>query len=359
LAQRYACGDAELFVGQGEVPVTRVARTTAVCAVALLGVGLLTAGIAAAGQPCSRTIRSVEDARAAITAAAPGDMLCFAGADLADVDLTMIRSGTATAPISLVSDGRTTVHQLHILADHVVIQGFTIIGGGELLLEGVGIVAQKNTVHDTQRGGIVCASCTDSIIESNTVTHVATTGISISGQRITVRENVVSETVAGTDGEADGVRFFGNGHRIISNMIRDLSGSGSPSSAHPDCFQTFDTGHPPTFDAEVVGNVCQNVEEHCLIATGDERGNGDAPAGAKSVTFIGNTCTTSGDQAVSLRRWPNADVRKNRFDGPHLKRGVLITNGSTGCTAEDNTTASDVPAVEIDDSSRPGFNSPF
>jgi hypothetical protein len=331
-----------------------------VCAVALLGAGLLTAGIAAAGiatagQPCSRTIHTVDDARAAITAAAPGDTLCFAGADLADVDLTMIRSGTGAAPISLVSDGRTTVHQLHILADHVVIQGFTIAGGGELLLEGTGIIAQKNTVHDTQRGGIICASCTDSGIESNTVTQVATAGISISGQRITVRENFVSEAVAG----ADGVRFFGNGHQIISNVIRDLSASGPPDPAHPDCFHTFDVGHPPTFDVAIVGNACQSVDENCLTAAGDERGNGDAPAGFRSVTFIGNTCATSGDQAVSLRRWPNADVRKNRFDGPNLKRGVLISTGSTGCTAKDNTTARDVPAVEIDDSSRPGFNSPF
>ncbi|HWR48616.1 MAG TPA: hypothetical protein VN327_13550, partial [Pseudonocardiaceae bacterium] len=143
-------------LGPGAVPVARGARTMSVCSVALVGLGLLTpglltlglltAGIASAGQPCTRTIRSVEDARAALTAAAPGDMLCFLGADLADVDLTLTRSGTANAPISLVSDGHTIVHQLHILADHVVIQGFTIAGGGELLLEGTGIIAQKNTV---------------------------------------------------------------------------------------------------------------------------------------------------------------------------------------------------------------------
>ena len=346
-------------MGHGVVLVTAVARTMAVSCVALLGVGLLTAGVASAGQPCTRTINSVDDARAAITAAGPGDVLCFVGVDLADVDLTMTRSGTANAPISLVSDGHTTVHQLHILADHVVIQGFTIVGGGELLLEGIGIMAQKNTVRDTQRGGIICASCTDSTIESNTVTHVATTGISVSGQRITVRENLVSALVPGADGDAVGVRFFGNGHRIISNMIRDISASGSPASPHPDCFQTFDTGHSPTFDVEIVGNTCQNVGYNCLIATGDESGNGDAPAGTRSITFIGNTCVTNDDQAVSLRRWPNVDVRKNKLFGPNLKRGILLTNGSTRCTAKDNTTASDVPTVEIDDSSRPGFNNPF
>ena len=177
------------------MPASRIARTMSVCSAALLGLGLLPAGVASAGPSCTHTIRGVEDARAAINTAVAGDMLCFLGADLADVDLTMSRSGTAQAPISLVSDGRTTIHQLHILADHVVIQGFTITGGGELLLEGTGIIAQKNTVRDTQRGGIVCASCIDSTIEANTVTHAATTGISISGQRVTVRENLVTATV--------------------------------------------------------------------------------------------------------------------------------------------------------------------
>ena len=339
--------------------MTRVARTMSVCAAALLAGGLLTARVASAEEPCTRTINDIDEARAALNAVAPGDMLCFFGSDLANVDLTLTKSGTAKDPINLVSDGHVTVHQLHVLADHVIVQGFTIVGGGELLLAGTGIVVQKNTVHDTQRGGIICANCTDSIIEANTVLHAAMTGISISGQRITVRENRVSETVAGGDGDADGVRFFGNGHRIISNSIENITASGSPGASHPDCFQTFDTGHSATFDVDIVGNACQNVAENCLVATGDESGNSEAPAGAPSITFIGNDCVTNGDQAVNLRRWPNVDVRKNHLFGPNLKRAVLITNGSTHCTVRDNTTRSDVSAVEIDTSSRPGFNSPF
>lgn len=348
----------------GVVPVTRAGRTVSVCSVTLLGLtllglGMVTTGVASADQPCTRTIRGVEDARAAIIAATPGDTLCFLGVDLADVDLTMTRSGTAAAPINLVSDGHTIVHQLHVLADHIVIQGFTIASGGELLLEGTGIRAQKNTVRNTQRGGIICASCIDSTIESNTVTHAATTGIFVSGQRVTVRENLVIATVPASGSDADGVRFFGTGHRIISNLVQDIAPSGSPSSAEHDCFRTFDAGHPPTFDVEIVGNTCQNIGENCLIATGDESGNKEAPINSRSITFIGNTCVTNSDQSVSLRHWPHVDMLKNKLAGPNLKRGILITNGSTGCTVKDNTTASGVPPVETDDSSRPGFNSPF
>lgn len=337
----------------------RVARTAAVWSVALLGLGLLPAG-AAADQSCTYTISTLEDARAGLTAAAPGDMLCFVGPGLADVDLTLTRSGTPDAPISLVSDGRSTVHQTRILADHVIIRGFTMVGGGELLLSGVGITAQKNTIRDTERAGIVCSPCTDSVLESNTVTRAATTGIFISGQRITVRENLVSETVPGDDGDADGIRFFGDGHRIISNSVRDILAAGSSQfSSAPDCLQTLDTARPPTFGIVIVGNACENVAGNCLTAAGDESGNSDAPDGTVSITFIGNTCVTNGDQAVSLRSWPDVDVRKNKHFGPSLKRGVLITDGSTGCTVKDNATASGIPAVEIDDSSRPGFNSPF
>jgi parallel beta-helix repeat protein len=331
-------------------------RSAGLLGAALVSAGLITGGVASAGPPCSYTIANLEQARSAITAAAPGDVLCFAGVNLGDVDLTVVRSGTAAAPITLVSDGQTTVHQLHIIADHIRIQGFTIVGGGELLLEGTGIVAQKNTVRNTGRGGIICASCTDSTIESNTVTHATTAGISISGQRITVRENLVSLTVPADDGDADGVRFFGNGHRILSNVIQNIPASGS---AHPDCFETFDTGHPATFDVEIVGNACQHVAENCLVATGDERGNGDAPVGSRSIMFTGNTCATDGDQGVYLRRWADVDMHKNAFSGPKLKRGILISAASTGCTASDNTVTGNVPAVEIDPSSRQGFNSPF
>ncbi|MGH4010318.1 MAG: right-handed parallel beta-helix repeat-containing protein [Pseudonocardiaceae bacterium] len=343
--------------------MTRVARSVSLCAVALLGLVLPVAGSASAGQDsgqpqtgCTRTITEAGEVHAALGAATPGETLCFTGADLANTDLTMTRSGTADAPIRLVSDGRTTVHEVHIIADHVLIQGFTIVGGGELLLAGSGITAQKNTIHDTQRGGIVCATCIDSTIESNTVAQVSAIGISISGQRVTVRRNLVTATVAGNGGDADGVRFFGNGHRIISNTIRDISAGDQPAPAQPACFHTLDTGRPATFDIEIVGNACSNVDEHCLIATGDESGNGDAPAGSRSITFTGNTCAANGDQAVTLRRWPNVDLRKNKLFGSNLKRGILISQGSTGCTVRNNTTAGDVPTVEIDDASRPGFH---
>ncbi|MGH3803667.1 MAG: right-handed parallel beta-helix repeat-containing protein, partial [Pseudonocardiaceae bacterium] len=267
---------------------------------------------------CTRTITRSDEVATAVKTASPADTLCFTGGDLVDADVTMSRSGTSDAPIRLVSNG-ATVYNVRITADHIVIEGFTVAGGDGLLLEGAGITAQHNTIRDTQRSGIACMPCTDSTIASNTVQHASTTGIYITGQRITVNGNTVSETVARDDGDADGVRFFGTGHRITGNTIRDISARGYSAPPHPDCFQTFDHA-PSTFDVVISDNTCQNVDAQCLIATDDQPGSSDAPAGYPSITFVGNTCATTGAQAINLRRWPNVEVRQNRFSGPGLQR---------------------------------------
>jgi hypothetical protein len=196
--------------------------------------------------------------------------VCFSGPDLADADVMVTRSGTAAAPIRLVADELVTVHEVQIKADHVILDGFTITDGGGVLLEGTGLTARNNTVHDTTQGGITCHPCTDSTIESNTMRHVATNGIDITGARITVHANTISNTVPVDGGDADGVRFYSHGHRITDNTIFDISADGYASPPHPDCFQTFDQNRPPTFDVVIPGNTCRNVDAQCLIATGDQ-----------------------------------------------------------------------------------------
>ncbi|HEY6425046.1 MAG TPA: right-handed parallel beta-helix repeat-containing protein [Pseudonocardiaceae bacterium] len=306
---------------------------------------------------CTHTITRADEVPATLSAASRGDLLCFSGSDFTATDVTMATSGTADAPIRLASDGGT-VHSIHVNADNVVVEGFTVAGGDGILLEGAGLTARNNTVHDTQQGGIGCDSCTDSTIESNTVTHVSTVGIEITGQRITVKNNTVSGTVAVNDGDADGMRFFGNGHRITGNTIRDISARGYSAPPHPDCFQTFDH-NPSTFDVVISGNTCRNVDAQCLIATDDQPGDSGAPAGSVSISFVGNICASNGAQAVNLRHWTNVELRQNQISGPHLVRGILIEGGSTGATVIGNTTAGGVPTVEVDDASRPGFrNSP-
>ncbi len=302
---------------------------------------------------CDHTVTRVDDVPAALDNAPPGSTVCFTGHDLAGAEMTMNRSGTAQSPIRLRSEG-ATVRSIHITADHVVVEGFTVVGGDGIFLTGDDLTLSHNIVHDTQRGGITCAPCENSTIESNTVQHVATAGIWISGQRIAVNHNTVSETVARDNGDADGMRFFGDGHRITDNTITDISANGYANPPHPDCFQTYDNNSVPTFDVLIAGNTCRNVDAQCLIATGDQHGNSAAPTGVPSISFVGNTCASNGAQAVNLRRWPNVEIRDNTISGPNVTRGIIIIDGSTGCVVVGNTTSEDRPTLNIDDSSRPG-----
>ena len=348
----------------------RVARPPTGWLVALLGIVVLAAGCTSSpsgpgpsGAPsqqalppkCTHTVTQAGEVAAALDRAAPGDTVCFSGSGLADTDMVVTQSGTDSAPITLAADG-ATVQEVQIKADHVTLQGFTVTGGGGVLLQGTGLTARNNIVHDTEQGGITCDPCTDSTIESNTITHAATNGIDITGQRITVHANSISDTVVGRHGgDADGMRFFGNGHQITDNTVSDISAEGYNRGApHPDCFQTLDNSKPPTFDVTISGNTCRNVDAQCLIATGDQDGNSRAPSGTPSIIFVKNNCANNGAQAVNVRHWPNVVVEQNTFSGPNLTRAVLISEGATGCTVVGNTTTGDRPTVEVDASSRPG-----
>jgi hypothetical protein len=281
----------------------------------------------------------------------PSSTLCFSGGDFGGTDVTVTHSGAAGKPITLVSDG-STVHSIHITAAHVVVEGFTVTGGDGIFLNGADLAILRNAVHDTQRGGITCERCDNATIDSNRVQHVDTVGIWISGQRIEASHNTVSETVARDNGDADGIRFFGHGHRITNNTITDISDHGYANPPHPDCFQTYDSNSPPTFDVLIAGNTCRNVGAQCLIATGDQHSNSAAPTGGPSITFVDNTCVTNGAQAVNIRRWPNVEIRNNKISGPNVTRGIIIIDGSTGCVVIGNSIDGNRPALDIDRSSQ-------
>jgi hypothetical protein len=304
------------------------------------------------GPPrCTATVSQAQQVAAALNSASPGSTVCFTGSDLSGSDVQLSRSGNANAPITLLSQG-ATVGSVHISGDHVVVDGFTVRGGQGLFLRGQDLTVRHNTVQDTQEGGINCSPCSNSDIDSNTVRHAATFGIWISGQKITVTRNTISNTVARNNGDADGMRFFGSGHQITQNNISDISAEGYPNPPHPDCFQTYDGNGPPTYGVLIAGNTCRNVDAQCLIATGDKDSNGDAPTNQPSITFVDNTCASNGAQAINLRRWPNVEIRNNHISGPNITRGIIIIDGSTGCVVVGNTTADGKPTVDIDGSSR-------
>ncbi|HEU0088367.1 MAG TPA: right-handed parallel beta-helix repeat-containing protein [Pseudonocardiaceae bacterium] len=306
---------------------------------------------------CSGTVSDPDQVAAAVRGAQPGDTLCFSGAKLADLVIEMTTSGLPGRPISLIGGG-TTLRSIGVNADHVVVDGFVLAEGDGLNLKGDDLEARNNVVLDATDDGIVCVECVGGTIESNTVWRADGTGIVIDGERSLVRDNTVRESVMREQRDADGVRFFGTGLRLIGNTIRDIKTTDYPErqAPHTDCFQTYDTRDSrPTYDVVIVDNVCENVDVQCLIATSNETRSTEVPTGVTSILFEHNICSVNGSQGILLESFPNVVVRDNTFSGPRY-RAVLLARGSVNGTVVDNTVLGNIPPFEIDDESRPGFH---
>ncbi|MDQ4102921.1 MAG: right-handed parallel beta-helix repeat-containing protein, partial [Actinomycetota bacterium] len=248
---------------------------------------------------CTSTVTQPQLAAAVLARLQPGSTMCVSGDRLADAQLQVTTSGRPGQPITIVSDG-ATVRSMNVRADHVVIQGLRFAEGNGLTMAGRGLVARNNVIYNAAEDGLACLECVETIIESNTVQRADGTGIYLAGEQITARGNTISESIPRTQGDADGIRFFGSGHRLMGNTIKDIKAGGyRDEGPHTDCFQTYNTAEdPPTYDVIIADNVCTNVDVQCLIATANERGAQDAPAGRTAIIFEGNTCEVNGSQAV-------------------------------------------------------------
>ena len=307
---------------------------------------------------CADRIIEPEQASAALAQAQPGSRMCLSGDGLHDAELEVTASGTPQQPITIVADG-ATMRSMNVEADYVIIEGLTLRDGDGLTMAGRGLVARNNVIYNAAKDGLACTNCVDTLIESNTVARADGTGIYLTGQQITVRNNTVSESILRTQGDADGIRFFGVGHRLIGNTIKDIKASGYTDDPrggpHTDCFQTFNTASdPPTYDIVIADNICTNVDVQCLIATAKEGGAQSSPAGQTAIIFENNTCSVNGSQAVLLENFPHVIVRDNTFSGPST-RAVQLGMGSTDCAVIGNIVTGDMRPFEIDRPSRPGF----
>ncbi|MGH4010447.1 MAG: right-handed parallel beta-helix repeat-containing protein [Pseudonocardiaceae bacterium] len=306
-------------------------------------------------EDCANEITEPEQASAVLARAQPGSTVCLSGDAFTDAELEVASSGTRQQPIRIISDG-TTMRSVDVKADYVVIEGLTLKEGDGLTMAGRGLIARDNVIYNAAKDGLVCRGCVEAIIESNTVQRADGTGIFLSGEGITVRNNTVSESVVRTQDDADGIRFFGVGHRLIENTIKDIKASGyGDEGPHTDCFQTYNSDQaPPTYDVVIANNICTNVDVQCLIATNDDRGNRGAPGGPTTIIFEGNTCAVNGSQAVLLRNFSDVVVRGNDFSGPG-DRAVQLTGASNGVAVIDNTVTGQMRPFEIDRQSEPGF----
>jgi hypothetical protein len=220
---------------------------------------------------------------------APGDIVCFSGE--LDALLKITVGGTPEAPVVYRGDGQTVVPGIRAEADNIIIEGFISKGADS-------------------------------------------TGIWARGQNVTVQNNTVTQVYL-TNDDVDGIRFFGDGFRVLNNYVYDLEGNDS-GDAHVDCIQTYATNFPGSSDVLIQGNWCEGIRAQCLMAEGPNDEGGSGKGVSRNWLFDGNYCDSYAKaQSVALEDIQDVTITNNMMVGSGNK-AFALGKGTTGVVVQDN-----------------------
>lgn len=242
-----------------------------------------------------------------VNSAKAGDTVCFSGSSLAGSPLNITTSGTDGAPITIAGDGKTPVKGIRVNANNVVVQGFSVIGA-------------------------------------------AAPGVQLKGGNLTLQSTKIDHP---TGGDYDGIRYFGDGIKILHNHILNITNTGG---AHADCMQTYATTTPTSHSVLISGNRCEKIDNQCLIAQGphSKAGDGSGKGESSGLTFSNNYCDAHASQAVHIDDVQNVTLMSNDIQGK-VQKAFNFINKSTGVKVGCNKLGPGVGnEVMIDKSSKPG-----
>jgi hypothetical protein len=254
------------------------------------------------------------DCRGDADAPQPGDVICYTG-DL-DEPLNITVGGRPDAPIVYSGDGDTRVPGIRAQADHIVIQGFVSDGADS-------------------------------------------TGIWAAGTNVTVQDNTITQ-VRFTENDVDGIRFFGDGARVLHNAVEDLEGTDDVGESHVDCMQSFATSRAGSQNVVIQGNRCEGIRAQCLMAEGPGVADGSGRGVSRNWLFRGNYCDAYAKaQSVAFVDVQDATIADNEMAGKGNKAFALGKN-STGAVVRDNRIDDDYGReVGFDDpSAQQGYQGP-
>jgi nitrous oxidase accessory protein NosD len=285
--------------------------------------GLSMANLPAAGNICgagavrptpltAACTKNVDGAglQAAVDAARPGDRICATGNTA--TRLTVSHSGTPSAPIVVLGDGKAVVKGLTIKADNVMVGGLNLTGA-------------------------------------------AAPGVEMTGNGITLVNNTVASP---RGGDGDGIRFFGSNLRILHNTISDTR---NLDGAHADCMQTFASDSPASQHVLIDSNRCDKIANQCLIAEGPNSSAGDGSGKGRSsdIQFTHNFCDSNASQAVMIDDVQNVSVTDNQITGGNEK-AFAFDNKSTGAKVSGNILGLRIKfEVGMDHTSKLGYLGPL
>src|SRR5262249_32433038 len=204
------------------------------------------------------------------------------GNDFAGIQLMVTASGTDSSPITITGNGDTKVKGIRINASNVIVQGLDVI-------------------------------------------NAAAPGVQLTGNNLTLQDTTIDHP---TGGDYDGIRFFGDGIKILHNRVVNITNT---HGAHADCMQTFATTTPTSHDVLISGNRCEKIDNQCLIAQGphSRAGNGSGNGESTGLTFTNNYCDAHASQAVHIDDVQNVTLTSNDIQG-RVRKAFNLINDSTG-----------------------------
>ncbi len=247
-----------------------------------------------------------------------GDTLIVQAGTYTNQRVNISLSGSSGKPITYQASGKVVMKGFNIQASFINIQGFEIafteyqrwnrsLGAG-IYIKGSNNNIENNYIHDAALIGIMIFGSTsqptissNNIIRNNRLFHNELIGIDVSGRNNTIENNDISSTVQchptltavennasdnpnhlacpnypGVSGlDADGIRFFGQGHIFKGNNIHDIVFNSENITPHIDCFQTWSDGASYETASNIVfaQNSCTNLNKGMYAFTLDGGAN--------------------------------------------------------------------------------------
>ncbi|MGH3766202.1 MAG: right-handed parallel beta-helix repeat-containing protein [Pseudonocardiaceae bacterium] len=189
------------------------------------------------------------------------------------------------------------------------------------------------------------------IVQGFNVIGAAAPGVQLKGANLTLQDTSIDHP---TGGDYDGIRFFGDGIKILHNQISNITNT---HGAHADCMQTFATTTPSSHNVLINGNRCDKVDNQCLIAQGPHStaGNGSGKGESSGLVFSNNYCDAHASQAVHIDDVQNLTLMSNDIEG-RVRKAFNLINESTGSKISCNKLGPGVgKEVVIDNSSQPRY----
>jgi len=232
-----------------------------------------------------------------------GDTVTISTGNYSNQRVNITKSGSSSGNITYQASGTVVMKGFNIQASYIDINGFEITNtdykrwshgtSAGIYIAGSNEMIENNYIHDVSLDGIyIYASpstptiSSNNVIRNNKLYHNEMAGIEVSGRNTLIEGNEVWDTVqclpsltkvediasdnngtkcpyytAVSGLDADGMRFFGQGHVFRGNYIHDISASNPLNfTPHIDCFQTWvDSSSEVASNIIFEQNYCENL----------------------------------------------------------------------------------------------------